>query len=91
MNIEAIYEVFHRFEQVNESIIAGADILGRLTHLHVTRMYTWEIRKDRTARRMATPADMSLAGGIGCEHGITNMEHLYDDFRRTSPVPSPRA
>ena len=68
--------MFYRFEQIEESIIAGADALDRLTHWHVTRMYTWEIRKDRTARRMANPANMTLAGGNGCEYGIKNMEHL---------------
>ena len=86
INIEAIDEVFYRFEQLDESIIAGADVLDRLTHLHVTRTYTWEIKKDHTARRMANAANMAFAGGNGCEYSIRTLEHLLDTF--SSDVPA---
>jgi len=66
INIEPVDEVFNRFEQVDDRIVTGADVLDGLTHVHVSRMDTWEITKGRTERRMAKPANMAFAGGNGC-------------------------
>jgi len=83
--------VRHRFEQINEGIIAGADVLDSLTHLHVTRMYTWEMKRDHTAKRMANAVNMAFAGGNACEYSIRNLGHLLDAFRRTNPIAPLRA
>ena len=50
INIKAVHEVFYRFEQVDEDIITGADVLDRLIQLRVTWMHTWEINNAHTAR-----------------------------------------
>jgi len=57
--------VFDRFEQVNESIITGADVLDCLICLRVTTMFMSGINKDYTERSLAKPANIGFAGGKG--------------------------
>jgi len=66
INIEAGHKVFDRFEQLDESVITGADVLDRLMRSHVITMSMSEINKEHTERRMATPANIAFAGGKGC-------------------------
>jgi len=58
--------VFDRFEQLNESVITGADVLDRLMRSHDITMSMSEINKHHTERRMAKPANIAFAGGKGC-------------------------
>jgi len=58
--------VFYRFEQVDQGIITGADVLDRLIQLCVTRIHTWEIDNAHTARRTAKPVKTAVAGRNGC-------------------------
>jgi len=57
--------VFNRLEQVNHSIVAGANVLECLLHFHVTRARCRDDRKAHTASRMAKPAKTAFAGGNG--------------------------
>jgi len=58
--------MFYRFEQVDEGIITGADVLDSLIQLRVTKMHTWEINKAHTERRTAKPVKMAFAGRNDC-------------------------
>jgi hypothetical protein len=66
INIEAVDEMFDRFEQFDKRVITGADVLDRLMCLHVTRMYMPEISKDHTKIRMAKAENIAFADGKGC-------------------------
>ena len=78
--------MFYRFEQVDEGIITGADVLDRLWQLRVTRMHPWEINNAHTARRMAKPVKMAFAGKNGCRIDHQRCESGIEPSRRTRPI-----
>ena len=82
--------MFDRFEQVNESIITGADVLDCLICLRVTTMFMSGINKDYTERSLAKPANIAFAGGKGWRVNHQRCTSI-DPFRRTKPIASPRA
>jgi len=90
IDIKAVHEVFDRFEQVNESIITGADVLDCLICLRVTTMFMSGINKDYTERSLAKPANIAFAGGKGWRVNHQRCTSI-DPFRRTKPITSPRA
>ena len=45
IDIKATHEVFNGFEQFDESVVTGFDVLDRLIQLCVTKTHTWENKK----------------------------------------------
>jgi len=83
IDIEVVHEVFDRFEQLDKGVIASTDVLDCLMCLHVTTMYMSKINRDHTERRMAKPANIAFAGGMGCRinHQMYNISRRLPTYQ----------
>ena len=67
INVEPAEKALDGLEQVDESVIACADIFRRLIHVDVTRHVHGNSEKRRTSSKTPKAANMAFAGGNAYE------------------------
>jgi hypothetical protein len=90
MNLEAFQEVPDAVKEVNERIVAGANVLGRLRveDYSVTRPVPMRWGEIRTIKRRPTPPKIADAGGYAYESGQSGDTHLRQAISKglTRPI-----
>ena len=69
INPKPAEEALERRKQINQRVIAGADVFDRLRGLG-SRRHTMRSEKGHTASRIAIPANIAFTGGDGCTMSI---------------------
>jgi hypothetical protein len=78
IDLQPIEEVLDRLEQLEERIQARANFLDRLIRLDDTTVHTSELRKVRTASRIAKPVNIVFAGGNSYQKSVRDENTSID-------------